>query len=352
MDLVTTISYLFKDVAAVVSLLMIMHYVFLDRFKFKPIKTILVFAVIIANAFIGIFVLTKAYQDTADLMDFVSNVICILSVRLLTEQKRIVKIIWITMLYLMTVEMVFSLVSPYIYKKLFVEYFITGIMFSLVGMFIYVFSVKTRYNLLPKVFDEIPRWVFVAVLLFDLSCYYKEFGISEDWYNFFYTVSSIMVICCVLYLLFKVFNMSYQQNHDKLKRISHNHQMYNYLKEIIIMKKFVCTVCGYVHEGDAAPANCPVCKVPAEKFNEQKDEGPAENINSYLNQINQPEMIFISIGATRYTDFGEHNYLKKGDKTIILLYPHSEFSENDILELVKTNNFSDKRISVLNNVIK
>ena len=38
------------------------------------------------------------------------------------------------------------------------------------------------------------------------------------------------------------------------------------------MKKFVCTVCGYVHEGEAAPANCPVCKVPAEKFNEQKGE--------------------------------------------------------------------------------
>ena len=34
------------------------------------------------------------------------------------------------------------------------------------------------------------------------------------------------------------------------------------------MKKFVCSVCGYVHEGDAAPEKCPVCKVPAEKFNE------------------------------------------------------------------------------------
>ena len=34
------------------------------------------------------------------------------------------------------------------------------------------------------------------------------------------------------------------------------------------MKKFVCPVCGYVHEGDAAPERCPVCKVPAEKFNE------------------------------------------------------------------------------------
>ena len=35
------------------------------------------------------------------------------------------------------------------------------------------------------------------------------------------------------------------------------------------MKKFVCSVCGYVYEGEAAPANCPQCKVPADKFIEQ-----------------------------------------------------------------------------------
>ncbi len=35
------------------------------------------------------------------------------------------------------------------------------------------------------------------------------------------------------------------------------------------MKKFVCSVCGYVHEGDSAPEKCPVCGAPAEKFNEQ-----------------------------------------------------------------------------------
>ena len=37
------------------------------------------------------------------------------------------------------------------------------------------------------------------------------------------------------------------------------------------MKKFVCSVCGYTHEGDAAPERCPQCKVPANKFNEVKD---------------------------------------------------------------------------------
>ena len=38
------------------------------------------------------------------------------------------------------------------------------------------------------------------------------------------------------------------------------------------MKKFVCSVCGYVHEGDAAPAQSPQCKVPADKFKEQAGE--------------------------------------------------------------------------------
>ncbi|MEG0501639.1 MAG: NADH peroxidase, partial [Cellulosilyticaceae bacterium] len=39
------------------------------------------------------------------------------------------------------------------------------------------------------------------------------------------------------------------------------------------MKKYVCTVCGYIHEGDAAPAECPICKVGADKFKEQSNEG-------------------------------------------------------------------------------
>ncbi|MBQ9980873.1 MAG: NADH peroxidase [Oscillospiraceae bacterium] len=35
------------------------------------------------------------------------------------------------------------------------------------------------------------------------------------------------------------------------------------------MKKWVCTICGYVHEGPEAPEACPICKAPASKFIEQ-----------------------------------------------------------------------------------
>ncbi len=38
------------------------------------------------------------------------------------------------------------------------------------------------------------------------------------------------------------------------------------------MKKFVCSVCGYVYEGTEAPEVCPICKAPREKFIEQSGE--------------------------------------------------------------------------------
>jgi rubrerythrin len=39
------------------------------------------------------------------------------------------------------------------------------------------------------------------------------------------------------------------------------------------MKKWVCSVCGYVHTGDSAPDACPQCQAPAAKFKEQSAGG-------------------------------------------------------------------------------
>ena len=46
----------------------------------------------------------------------------------------------------------------------------------------------------------------------------------------------------------------------------------NEKKEVKAMKKWVCSVCGCVHEGDTPPEKCPVCKQPAEKFNLVEEE--------------------------------------------------------------------------------
>ena len=38
------------------------------------------------------------------------------------------------------------------------------------------------------------------------------------------------------------------------------------------MKKYVCAVCGYVHEGNEPPEKCPQCGAPKEKFHEAKQQ--------------------------------------------------------------------------------
>ena len=63
------------------------------------------------------------------------------------------------------------------------------------------------------------------------------------------------------------------------------------------MKKFVCQVCGYVHEGEAAPEFCPQCRVPASKFTEMKEEmeWAAEHIVGIA--ANAPEDIKMDLRA-------------------------------------------------------
>lgn len=49
------------------------------------------------------------------------------------------------------------------------------------------------------------------------------------------------------------------------------HQINNLLWGGIIMKKWECTVCGYIHEGDAPPDECPECGVGPELFVEVQE---------------------------------------------------------------------------------
>ncbi len=72
-----------------------------------------------------------------------------------------------------------------------------------------------------------------------------------------------------------------------------------------------------------------------EKFNTQKNEGPAEDIHSYLIEAERPSQIMVSVGATRYTDWGEHNFLQSGDTAIVAVYPESKYTIQEICALAK-----------------
>ena len=103
------------------------------------------------------------------------------------------------------------------------------------------------------------------------------------------------------------------------------------------MKKWVCSVCGYVHEGDTPPESCPVCKAPAEKFNEQAGElvWEAEHVIGVAQDV--PEDIKADLKANFEGECSEVGmYLamsraayREGYPEIGDYYKHAAFEEAD-----------------------
>ncbi len=59
------------------------------------------------------------------------------------------------------------------------------------------------------------------------------------------------------------------------------------------MKKWKCTVCGYIHDGENPPEACPKCGAPADKFNELSEEQGKLIANARI--TNQFHMELISL---------------------------------------------------------
>ncbi len=89
-----------------------------------------------------------------------------------------------------------------------------------------------------------------------------------------------------------------------------------------------------------------------DRMNNQKDEGPAENLALYLSEANYPQQAIISIGATRYTKFGENNFLQSGDESIVVVYNGDKYNAREIETMVNNRKFEGTEISLLSQLVK
>jgi len=89
-----------------------------------------------------------------------------------------------------------------------------------------------------------------------------------------------------------------------------------------------------------------------EQIDTQEDIGPLEPISEYLAACEYPKEAIISIGATRYTEYGEKTFLQVGDISTIVVYDHTKYSAEDIEEMVRANSYDKQHMSVLTQTIR
>ncbi|QIM62493.1 hypothetical protein A1D29_03805 [Pasteurellaceae bacterium Orientalotternb1] len=88
-----------------------------------------------------------------------------------------------------------------------------------------------------------------------------------------------------------------------------------------------------------------------DRMNHQPDQDPMNNIADLLARADFPTKAVISIGATRYTDFGERNFLQVGDTSIVVLYHGKQYRHEQIVEMAEKEQFADG-ISALVQAVK
>lgn len=96
-------------------------------------------------------------------------------------------------------------------------------------------------------------------------------------------------------------------------------------------RKFKCTVCGYIHEGDEAPAICPKCKQPKEKFVEIFDE--PKSLKGTKTEKNLEEAFAgESMARNKYTYFAS-KAKKEGYVQIATLFEETAVNEREHAKL-------------------
>jgi hypothetical protein len=84
-----------------------------------------------------------------------------------------------------------------------------------------------------------------------------------------------------------------------------------------------------------------------DQINNQEDFGPLEPLADYLFKCDNPDEAVISIGATRYTEYGEKTYLQKGDEVIVVVYNHQKVSLDEVKTDIEHHSYHEKDMSVL-----
>jgi len=83
------------------------------------------------------------------------------------------------------------------------------------------------------------------------------------------------------------------------------------------------------------------------QINTQEDFGPLEAINKYIADSSYPTQAIISIGATRYTEYGENTFLKSGDEVLVVVYNRDIYTLKNVTDALKDSNYTEQDMSVL-----
>ena len=204
--------YCLKDVLALFSYYLILHFVFKEVLKKGVWRPVAYACFSVSCSVAGYVLLPSRTEDAYAILDFIATVIALAGLPLILKRPRFWRSLAILFVYFATVDTLWSFVATFSGAEILWECVFDIVMSVLVCFTVLRGANHKELNVLAGAFQEIPVWLLISLFLFELTNYYKEFGTSETGYNLMYVISSCLVFVSILYLVFRVFRLVYTQN--------------------------------------------------------------------------------------------------------------------------------------------
>lgn len=227
MQVLEILLYALKDLTGLVSIVMMLHNIMSFEYRKKQF-IIPVYVVTGVVAALSIWLFPFVFEtriDAESMADTVSSLMMIFCPFIIMKCYKKLMPILISSLYIMTIEVIYGVVASMLPEGLITECIVMSVLFSAVIIIVKISSGKSELNILSNVFMTVPKWIYVCLAIFDLTGYYREFGISTGIYNVMYAISTVMVIACVIYFIGKIFLLTYQQN-QIIHKMDTQHEYY------------------------------------------------------------------------------------------------------------------------------
>ena len=119
--------------------------------------------------------------------------------------------VFLMFVYTSIIDMTYTYFETLIPEQHYVECFIYVAIYAAITAFVHFTVKNSPTNIFPEVIATVPKWLLWALALFCFTKYYTEVGEYEIVTKVITPVSAVGVVACIIYFMYRVFSLTYQQ---------------------------------------------------------------------------------------------------------------------------------------------
>lgn len=223
MNLILCVLYPLKDLSILSGLICVLNILFLTNLRKGKTRFFIAAAAICAVDIFGVLHPADFTTQQYEFLDAVSFLMYIAAAFFLIKKPSPLKTAVTTFIYVATAEMLWSFIGSFLpFESAATEAMISECGFNILfGLAVFSVVMVIEKNGYAPLFSysaaRFPRSIFFCLFLFELACYYREFGLSDTIYNILIGVSGCLIVGCVFYMFFNIQNLHKSQEETFLR---------------------------------------------------------------------------------------------------------------------------------------